>query len=517
MKKTLSFLLALAMLFSLLAVGASAANTVLSTQKLTCEGKNVECEKYNIDGSNYFKLRDIAYLLNGTVSQFSVGWDSEAGVVSIVTGEAYEPNGGELDLSAGDQSATAVPSSQTVKINGTERTDLSVYNIGGSNFFKLRELGGTLGFFVDYDKETNTAAIKSLADVENPDEWRMSGETVAARGFVMEVANSYDENGRMIKSVISDSVGLYNTETTVTYDADGRLLSQESVGTVGGRYDFAYDADGRTISQTFTSADGGTSYGTKYTYDENGNVLTEERESVSARSPDSSDSFLITNTYDENGNLTKTVAEGGDPYTIEYTYDADGNALSETYAGKDYSYEAEYTYDADGNMLSEIYTWSDYSSKTEYTYDADGNLLSVSTEAHDADGDHSYHDEYAYNADGDLISWNGDDGKSEYTYSAPGIISSCVSYDADGAELYRAEFDADGNVLHERSEQEDTENFYCYDALGNLLSSSEEAVYGSVVTLYSRDYAAGTYSAYAALDLDLASVLSMIAAGRFGF
>ncbi|MBP5780094.1 MAG: hypothetical protein J6X34_02530, partial [Clostridia bacterium] len=190
MKKTFSFLLVLVMLFPLLSAGAMAANTVLSAQKLTCEGKSIECEKYNIDGSNYFKLRDIACLLNGTVSQFSVGWDSEAKVVSIVTGEAYEPNGGELDLSAGDQSATAVPSSQTVKINGIERTDLAVYNIGGSNFFKLRELGGALGFFVDYDRETNTAVIKSLAEVENPDVWRMSGETVAAKGFVMEIANS---------------------------------------------------------------------------------------------------------------------------------------------------------------------------------------------------------------------------------------------------------------------------------------------------------------------------------------
>ncbi|MCR4770925.1 MAG: hypothetical protein K5855_01310, partial [Oscillospiraceae bacterium] len=71
MKKSISFLLVFVMLFALLAVGASAANTVLSAQKLTCEGKSIECEKYNIDGSNYFKLRDIAYLLNGTVSQFS--------------------------------------------------------------------------------------------------------------------------------------------------------------------------------------------------------------------------------------------------------------------------------------------------------------------------------------------------------------------------------------------------------------------------------------------------------------
>jgi hypothetical protein len=38
---------------------------------LAVDGKTVDCEKYNIDGSNYFKLRDIAYLLK--CSDRSVG------------------------------------------------------------------------------------------------------------------------------------------------------------------------------------------------------------------------------------------------------------------------------------------------------------------------------------------------------------------------------------------------------------------------------------------------------------
>ena len=120
MKKYLSFFLALILLACLLSAGAAAAGpeVMLSRQGLRADGKTIACEKYNIDGSNYFKLRDIAWLVNGTGSQFSVGYDEVRKTVSIVTGAEYVPNGSEMDLSGGDKSATAVPSAQTVLIDG---------------------------------------------------------------------------------------------------------------------------------------------------------------------------------------------------------------------------------------------------------------------------------------------------------------------------------------------------------------------------------------------------------------
>ena len=146
MKKTLVLALALALLLSLAAPAFGFGLAVRSAQKLSVNGKTVDCDKYNIDGSNYFKLRDLAALLDGTGSQFDVGWDAAQGVVSITTKHAYtEPNGHELELGA-DQSGTTVPSAQTIMIDGVVRKDLTVYNIGGSNFFKLRELGDALGF-----------------------------------------------------------------------------------------------------------------------------------------------------------------------------------------------------------------------------------------------------------------------------------------------------------------------------------------------------------------------------------
>ncbi len=138
----------------------------VSAQNLTVDGATKNVEKYNILGSNYFKLRDIAMLLNGTPAQFSVGWDEAGGVVSITPGAPYAPVGGELTVGA-DKSVSAVPSAQTVKIDGWTRSDLTVFNLEGNNFFKLRDLGAALGFLVSYDAATNTAVVSSQADSQS--------------------------------------------------------------------------------------------------------------------------------------------------------------------------------------------------------------------------------------------------------------------------------------------------------------------------------------------------------------
>ncbi len=164
MKKAMSLLLSLVFIAGLLVTPAMAAggrpSVSLSKQYLSVDAKFISCEKYNIDGSNYFKLRDLAYLLNGTKSQFSVGWDARSNTVTISTGAAYRANGTELKTGR-DLSSTAVRSSQTILIDGRRVSNLSVYNIGGSNFFKLRDLGNSLGFRVDYNAVTQTALVYS--------------------------------------------------------------------------------------------------------------------------------------------------------------------------------------------------------------------------------------------------------------------------------------------------------------------------------------------------------------------
>ena len=166
----LALLLALALL---LPAGAAAAPRVVrSPQKLSVDGQNVACEKYNIDGYNYFKLRDLACLLSGTGSEFSVRYDDARKTVVVETGKSYTRQTGDLELGE-DKSATAAVSEQKPMIDGTLREDLSAFNIGGNNYFKLQELAPVLGFDFSYDKPSNTAQIFSRAK-------RSGGQTASA-------------------------------------------------------------------------------------------------------------------------------------------------------------------------------------------------------------------------------------------------------------------------------------------------------------------------------------------------
>jgi len=132
-------------------------NAVLSPQKITVNGVEVTVEAYNIGGTNFFKLRDLAALLKGTPAQFNVDYDANRNAVVMTKGAAYD---GAVAAEFADNSASAVASPQTVELDG-QAVGLTAYNIGGSNFFGLRELAAYLGYTVDYDAAANTAIIVS--------------------------------------------------------------------------------------------------------------------------------------------------------------------------------------------------------------------------------------------------------------------------------------------------------------------------------------------------------------------
>ena len=54
----------------------------------------------------------------------------------------------------------AVTSSQKVFVDNQEVT-IEAYNIAGKNYYKLRDLGDTLGFSVDYDERSDSVVINT--------------------------------------------------------------------------------------------------------------------------------------------------------------------------------------------------------------------------------------------------------------------------------------------------------------------------------------------------------------------
>ena len=128
-----------------------------SLQSVSLNGETVSCEVYNIDGYNYFKLRDIAEILKGLEAEFGVAAGADDYKITVDTAALYESVGGELDKST-DKSSTCVKSLWTLTVDDYTY-DMWCYNIGGNNYFQLRALGVALGFNVAYDAATNTAVI----------------------------------------------------------------------------------------------------------------------------------------------------------------------------------------------------------------------------------------------------------------------------------------------------------------------------------------------------------------------
>jgi hypothetical protein len=125
------------------------------------DGLAVAFAAYNIEGNNYYMLRDVAYVLRGTKAQFDVAWDGYLNVVSLARGVPYSPIGGEMagEVAYGT-TAEAIPTTAAVFVDGV-RAFFRAYNIGGNNFFMLRDLGVVFGFVVDWDESAATVMIES--------------------------------------------------------------------------------------------------------------------------------------------------------------------------------------------------------------------------------------------------------------------------------------------------------------------------------------------------------------------
>ncbi len=145
------------------------ATAVPNSSKVYVDGKEVKFEAYNINGSNYFKLRDIAYAMNGTKKQFDVTWNpdisvfsmtpgnSYVGVVQILPNKAYTTVGGELSTGNG-KSKPCSKTNAPVFVDETS-VRMACYNIDGNNFVKLRDIGKLFNFYVGW--ENNSIVINS--------------------------------------------------------------------------------------------------------------------------------------------------------------------------------------------------------------------------------------------------------------------------------------------------------------------------------------------------------------------
>ncbi len=452
MKKIQCILLVLLLLLALLPAGTLAASETAaeSACSLRVDGKPVRCAAYDIEGETWFKLRDLALALGNTGSRFSVTWDAEAKAVRITAGEAYEPDGSEGEPRE-DRSAAAVPSGQTILIDGAERADLAAWNIGGHNYFRLADLAAALGFQADYDEESGNAIIRARKLYHrSPILARVYTDEISGLTIVCET--SWDPGLWLIREAItSANDGRYSREVT-TYGEDGRPLTVTTDGdgfttTITYRYDelgreterifdtlyadgtkqqsitvSEYDIWGQLIRQ---SSNGGESVNT-FTYDDRGNQTAIEQV---METPLGQWINGIYQEYDEAGNRTKavTVQRGEIVDQWEFSFDENGNTIQKRLDGA-------------GNVL---YTQTDvFDGAVQVTTQDYGTYSIVTTSAADEDGTRTITTESPAGSTQTAIRTD-EEGRllrQEWTDGTRISVTVCA-YDEEGRLVYQASGD----------------------------------------------------------------------------
>ncbi|WP_289137750.1 stalk domain-containing protein [uncultured Brevibacillus sp.] len=135
-----------------------AVSATPSSSKVLVNGKSISFDAYNINGNNYFKLRDLAMTLNGTGKSFEVSWDSSINAINLSTDTKYTPDGKELVVSQESISKNAKLTNSKLYLDGKE-VQLTAYNIDGNNYFKLRDIAKVINFGVTWDGTSNSIGI----------------------------------------------------------------------------------------------------------------------------------------------------------------------------------------------------------------------------------------------------------------------------------------------------------------------------------------------------------------------
>jgi len=312
--------------------------------------------------------------------------------------------------------------------------------------------------------------------------------------------DDYDALGRVGRMV--DENG---HETTYTYDARGRLTSiATEAGTTWitridlgatGRSEVVASPNGTSLRSTYDVTGKlvglSDSLGNRitYTYDSEGNRVSELTYGATGELGRS-----IQYQYDGLNRLWRTIYPDGTEYE-EYGYDAVGNRTSvRNTAGAITSY----LYDS-LNRLKEVVEPGEV--RTRYAYDQGDNLISVT----DAEG---HVTSYTYDDAGRVIeTLSPDTGRTRYTYDDAGNLSSrtdargitvlygydflnrltLVDYPTDSDVIYT--YDEGPNGMGRLTEMADGSGSsrYSYDALGNLIREEKRVLGATYATEYRYD------------------------------
>ena len=253
------------------------------------------------------------------------------------------------------------------------------------------------------EKINTDTGLKYVYDGDNVEVYKISDNTLV-QYYTQTKTEADEENSVEAKTDVTET----HFGSTYSYTTKNNSISYQY-----GNNSLAYSAKSNDKSQTVSDSvklNGTTASESKYSYDENGNVLTKSY----------GKSTSIANTYDSKNRITSTAYAGK---TTNYTYDV--NSQLTAVSGTNYS--ASYAYDSRGNITNKkvngtsttfTYSNSDWKDEltavngTPLTYDENGNVLTYGNKS------------FTWNTGRNLESIIDGNNKYSYTYDENGIRTS---------------------------------------------------------------------------------------------
>jgi RHS repeat-associated protein len=314
-----------------------------------------------------------------------------------------------------------------------------------------------------YDPENSIQVVKDALGNATTYEYDTRGSVVRvvdALGATTRL--EYDDDNNLVKSIDPN-----NLVTVYTYDNNHNVLSRSETycgcpGVVPGFTSYTYNKYGQQTSVTLPTGatlfqdydyygnllslrDGKGSVILSYTYDDDGNVLSETSDGSTSRYK-----------YDRRGNVIETIDADG---TITKTeYDANNRLVKMIEADGSIS---NFTYDTEGRQ-----TKADYGNGlfVNYTYTATSPDWTV------IEGPTIGRIERKFTADGKLGGWVTPDGNITFTYDAAGRLWKETQPDGRTTEYT---YDAAGRVIQTKDLATGATASKAYNIGGQLLSETD--------------------------------------------
>lgn len=135
-----------------------------SEAKVKVLGEIISVYAYNINGYNFFKLRDFAKLLKESKNEFGIEYNSKEKSIEIIPNSVYLETGEELKTHS-KEIYKPIKSNDNINKN-KQKLKLEAYKFGGNNYYKLRDLSSMADIDIDWDEEKRLVVL-NLSKVDN--------------------------------------------------------------------------------------------------------------------------------------------------------------------------------------------------------------------------------------------------------------------------------------------------------------------------------------------------------------